>query len=185
MSPRGKRKEKDTDPGSGAKEAKKAAGTEAATKVLEAAIGVDAEEEVVAKDPETASTASDMDTAAQEKEPGGEPDIAAEGQEKSVRKRRKSAEEKERSAKADTVAERKKGPKTNTVNLKALARDLYQVGLDLGLPPDEAALLTSETKLPAFINKEGEAEFKEGLIEGYQDMLDERVQNLKSQLGVA
>lgn len=35
------------------------------------------------------------------------------------------------------------------VNLKALARDLYQTGLALGLTPDEAALLTSEMELPA------------------------------------
>ena len=33
------------------------------------------------------------------------------------------------------------------VNLKALARDLYQTGLALGLTPDEAALLMSEMEL--------------------------------------
>lgn len=98
-----------------------------------------------------------------------------------------AAGEEEPKAKTDTVAagEKKTRKKRATkVNLKSLARDLYQMGLDLGLPPDEAALLTSETKLPAFVNQKAEAEFKEGLIEGYQEMLDERVQNLKHQLGV-
>ena len=33
------------------------------------------------------------------------------------------------------------------INLKALARDLYQTGLALGLTPDEAALLMSEMEL--------------------------------------
>jgi hypothetical protein len=36
----------------------------------------------------------------------------------------------------------------NNVNLKKLARDLYQVGLDLGLTPDEAARLTTTMALP-------------------------------------
>ena len=67
---------------------------------------------------------------------------------------------------------------------KTLARDLYQMGLDFGLPPDEAALLTSETKLPTFISKEGEKEFMEGLVEAYQTMLDERLQSLGQKLGV-
>jgi hypothetical protein len=34
------------------------------------------------------------------------------------------------------------------VNLKKLARDLYQIGLDLGLTPDEAAHLTTTMELP-------------------------------------
>ena len=98
-----------------------------------------------------------------------------------------AAGEEEPKAKTDTAAagEKKTRKKRATkVNLKSLARDLYQMGLDLGLPPDEAALLTSETKLPAFVNQKAEEEFKEGLIEGYQEMLNERVQNLKHQLGV-
>ena len=36
----------------------------------------------------------------------------------------------------------------NKVNLKKLARDLYQIGLDLGLTPDEAARLTTTMALP-------------------------------------
>jgi len=87
------------------------------------------------------------------------------------------------SAKTGTVAEGEEmGAKK--ANLKTLARELYQMGLDFGLPPDEAALLTSETKLPTFINKEGEKEFKEGLVEAYQTMLDERLQSLRQKLGV-
>ena len=38
----------------------------------------------------------------------------------------------------------------NKVNLKKLARDLYQIGLDLGLTPDEAARLTTTMALPFF-----------------------------------
>ena len=38
----------------------------------------------------------------------------------------------------------------NKVNLKKLARDLYQIGLDLGLTPDEAARLTTVLALPFF-----------------------------------
>jgi hypothetical protein len=58
------------------------------------------------------------------------------------------------------------------------------MGLDFGLPPDEAALLTSETRLPTFISKKGEKEFKEGLVEAYQTMLDERLRSIKQKLGV-
>lgn len=72
----------------------------------------------------------------------------------------------------------------NAVNLKALARSLYQMGLDIGLAPDEAALVTSKTRLPAFITKEDEREFKEGLVEAYQEVLDESLQSLRRQLGV-
>jgi len=70
------------------------------------------------------------------------------------------------------------------VYLGTMARNLYQMGLDLGLAPDEAALLTAETRLPAFVDTAGEREFKEGLVEAYQEMLDERLQSLKQQLGV-
>jgi hypothetical protein len=38
----------------------------------------------------------------------------------------------------------------NKVNLKKLARDLYQIGLDLALTPDEAARLTTTMALPFF-----------------------------------
>jgi hypothetical protein len=72
----------------------------------------------------------------------------------------------------------------NAVNLKALARSLYQMGLDIGLAPDEAALVTSKTRLPAFITKEDEREFKEGLVEAYQEVLDKSLQSLRRQLGV-
>ena len=70
------------------------------------------------------------------------------------------------------------------VYLGTMARNLYQMGLDLGLAPDEAALLTAETRLPAFVSDEGQEEFKRGLINAYQEMLDERLQSLKQQLGV-
>lgn len=94
-----------------------------------------------------------------------------------------AAEEEKSGAEAGTVAEGEEiGAKK--VNLKTLARDLYQMGLDFGLPPDEAALLTSETKLPTFINRKGEKEFREGLIEAYQAMLDKRLQSLKQKLGI-
>jgi len=111
--------------------------------------------EVVA---EALEKATKVDTAAEEETPGAEAGTTAEGKEMDVKK----------------------------VNLKTLARDLYQMGLDLGLglTPDEAALLTSETKLPPFISEEGEKEFREGLVEAYQEMLDERLQGLKQKLGV-
>jgi len=70
------------------------------------------------------------------------------------------------------------------VYFRTMARNLYQMGLDLGLAPDEVALLTAETRLPAFVDTAGEREFKEGLVEAYQEMLDERLQSLKQQLGV-
>lgn len=70
------------------------------------------------------------------------------------------------------------------VNLKVLARSLYQMGLEIGLAPDEAALVTSKTRLPAFVTKEEEREFKEGLVEAYQEVLDESLQSLRHQLGV-
>jgi hypothetical protein len=38
----------------------------------------------------------------------------------------------------------------NKVNLKKLARDLYRIGLDLGLTPDEAARLSTTMALPFF-----------------------------------
>ncbi|TKJ31292.1 MAG: hypothetical protein CEE40_01940 [Chloroflexi bacterium B3_Chlor] len=123
---------------------------------------------------EETTVATKMEAAAETSEKAAGVDAAGEGEEESK-------------AKTDTVAagEKKAGKKrAKKVNLKSLARNLYQMGLDLGLPPDEAALLTSETKLPAFVNQEAEEEFKEGLIEGYQEMLNERVQNLKHQLGV-
>jgi len=65
-----------------------------------------------------------------------------------------------------------------------MARNLYQMGLDLGLAPDEAALLTAETRLPVFVSEKGQEEFKRGLINAYQEMLDGRLQSLKQQLGV-
>ena len=43
----------------------------------------------------------------------------------------------------------------NKVNLKKLARDLYQIGLDLGLMPDEAARLTTTMALPFFSTSTG------------------------------
>ena len=82
------------------------------------------------------------------------------------------------------ATKRSKEMDVNAVNLKALARSLYQMGLDIGLAPDEAALVTSKTRLPAFITKEDERKFKEGLVEAYQEVLDESLQSLRRQLGV-
>ena len=70
------------------------------------------------------------------------------------------------------------------MHLKTLAQNLYQMGLDLGLAPDEAAMLTAETRLPPFIGEEGEKEFKEGLVEVYQGMLDRQLQDLKKKIGL-
>jgi len=95
-----------------------------------------------------------------------------------------TAKEKEPDAETATGTKDEKQTSGRKVNLKTLARDLYQMGLDLGLPPDEAALLTSETKLPTFIGGEDKKEFKQGLVEAYQEMLDERLQGLKQKLGV-
>lgn len=111
-----------------------------------------------------------------------ETEVVAEATEKAAAVGVAEVEEKP-GAEAGTVAEGEEmGAKK--VNLKTLARNLYQMGLDFGLPPDEAALLTGETKLPTFISKEGEKEFREGLVEAYQEMLDERLQGLKQTLGV-
>lgn len=95
-----------------------------------------------------------------------------------------TAKEKEPDAEVVAGAEDEEQMGGRKVNLKTLARDLYQMGLNLGLPPDEAALLTSETKLPTFIGEEDKKEFKQGLVEAYQEMLDERLQGLKQKLGV-
>lgn len=65
-----------------------------------------------------------------------------------------------------------------------MARNLYQVGLDLGLTPDEAAMLTAETRLPVFVSEKSQEEFKQGLVSVYQEMLDGRLQSLKQQLGL-
>jgi hypothetical protein len=48
------------------------------------------------------------------------------------------------------------------LDLQAVARDLYQTGLDLGLTPAEAALLISEMALPLLVCNEGEKEFTAG-----------------------
>jgi hypothetical protein len=48
------------------------------------------------------------------------------------------------------------------LDLQAVARDLYQTGLDLGLTPAEAALLISEMALPLLVCNEGEEEFTAG-----------------------
>jgi hypothetical protein len=51
---------------------------------------------------------------------------------------------------------------SNMLDLQAMARDLYQTGLDLGLTPAEAALLISEMALPLLVCNEGEEEFAAG-----------------------
>jgi len=93
-------------------------------------------------------------------------------------------EEQEPSVDAEAVAGNGEQMGENKVDLKALGRNLYQMGLDLGLEPDEAALITGETKLPAFIDEESAEEFKQGLVEAYQEMLDQRLHSLKQKLGV-
>lgn len=70
------------------------------------------------------------------------------------------------------------------VDFKAFARYLYRMGLGLGLAADEAAVLTSETKLPKFVGDQASGEFAQGLVEAYQEMLDERLDNIKQKLGV-
>lgn len=92
-------------------------------------------------------------------------------------------EEKESDVETDAVTKSKE-PDVGDMSLKVLSGYLYQMGLDRGLPPDEAALLTGETKLPPFITEAGEREFKEGLLAAYQEMLDERLQSLKHKLNM-
>lgn len=48
------------------------------------------------------------------------------------------------------------------LNLQTLARELYQTGLDLGLTPAEAALLTSEMSLPLLVSNEGQGDLAAG-----------------------
>jgi hypothetical protein len=71
---------------------------------------------------------------------------------------KKAAEAGTPSAGRGTAAEGEE-MRVKKLNLKTLARELYQMGLDLGLTPDEAALLTSEMELP-FIGNEGEGDFE-------------------------
>jgi hypothetical protein len=54
------------------------------------------------------------------------------------------------------------GMESKMLDLQAIARDLYQTGLDLGLTPAEAALLISEMALPLLVCNEGEEEFAAG-----------------------
>jgi len=51
-------------------------------------------------------------------------------------------------AEAIASEEEQKVRSVNQVNQTALARNLYQTGLDLGLTPAEAALLVVEIELP-------------------------------------
>ena len=145
------------------------AGVEEETGETSAADWMSAEEEAVIETPEETAEASTT-----EEEPVAETEVVAETPEEA--------------AEVSVTAEEKEGVETSAiagkVNLKTLASGLYQMGLDLGLAPDEAALLTSETKLPAFIGEEGVEEFKQGLVEAYQEMLDERLHSLKQKLGV-
>ena len=64
-------------------------------------------------------------------------------------------------AKGSTVTEGEE-MESKMLDLQAVARDLYQTGLDLGLTPAEAALLISEMALPLLVCNEGEEEFTAG-----------------------
>jgi hypothetical protein len=64
-------------------------------------------------------------------------------------------------AEGSTVTEGEK-MESKMLDLQAVARDLYQTGLDLGLTPAEAALLISEMALPLLVCNEGEEEFTTG-----------------------
>ncbi len=64
-------------------------------------------------------------------------------------------------AKGSTVMEGEE-MESKMLDLQAIARDLYQTGLDLGLTPAEAALLISEMALPLLVCNEGEEEFAAG-----------------------
>lgn len=64
-------------------------------------------------------------------------------------------------AKGSTVMEGE-GMENKMLDLQAIARDLYQTGLDLGLTPAEAALLISEMALPLLVCNEAEEEFAAG-----------------------
>ena len=58
-------------------------------------------------------------------------------------------------AEAIASEEEKKVRSVNQVNQTALARNLYQTGLDLGLTPAEAALLVVEIELPPVSQRPG------------------------------
>ena len=64
-------------------------------------------------------------------------------------------------AEVGTVME-SEGMESKMLDLQAIARDLYQTGLDLGLTPAEAALLISEMALPLLVCNEVEEEFAAG-----------------------
>jgi hypothetical protein len=64
-------------------------------------------------------------------------------------------------AEGSTVTESEE-MESKVLDLQAVARDLYQTGLDLGLTPAEAALLISEMALPLLVCNEGEEEFTAG-----------------------
>jgi len=64
-------------------------------------------------------------------------------------------------AKGSTVMEGEE-MESKMLDLQAIARDLYQTGLDMGLTPAEAALLISEMALPLLVCNEGEEEFAAG-----------------------
>lgn len=64
-------------------------------------------------------------------------------------------------AEGNTVTEGEE-MESKMLDLQAMARDLYQTGLDLGLTPAEAALLISEMALPLLVCNEGEEEFTAG-----------------------
>ena len=175
MSPRKKQKDEDVETEVGAEE--EAVEMSAAAWSPEA---VSVEAEAAAETPEETAEASAI---IEEQEPSAEADAAAEAPEETAEVDT-TIEEQEPSAEAEAVAGNGEQMGENKMDLKALGRNLYQMGLNLGLAPDEAALLTGETKLPAFIGEEGAEEFKQGLVEAYQEMLDQRLHSLKQKLGV-
>ncbi len=72
---------------------------------------------------------------------------------------------------------------TAQTDLRSLARALFQMGLDRGLNPHQAALQASRTRLPDFIEDERREEFKTWLIEAYEESLRDQVETLRRDMG--
>jgi len=67
--------------------------------------------------------------------------------------------------------------------LKGLAETLFHMGLNHGLTPREAALEAGKTELPSFIADAGRKEFKQWLVQVYQESLRDQVAKLREDMG--
>lgn len=74
-------------------------------------------------------------------------------------------------------------PGSGATDLKALAETLFQMGLDNGLSPHEAALQASKIRLPELIAGTPQREFKRWLVEAYQENLRGQVEELRQEIG--